>query len=214
MATTSRTQGRIPAFNQSATSERPMLAHLMSAQGPLARSVGDVRLAPKVMSRRDPRDPWWVPAPLVGPKPRGPIKVALAKLPDDMDVDPTVCAALRQAADHLARPGYRVSEVEVPDISGVWQTWCDIIINETVVMQEAAMLRVTSEEFHKAWSGMKSAANTLDLAGWMRATAARNGHIRAWQLFFEDYPVVLAPTTVKPTPGPREDTVSAERVRE
>jgi amidase len=25
---------------------------------------------------------------------------------------------------------------------------------------------------------------------------------------------VLAPTTVKPTPGPRDDTVSAERVRE
>ena len=42
------------------------------------------------MSQRDPRDPWWVPAPLVGPKPKGPIKVALAKLPDDMDVDPSV----------------------------------------------------------------------------------------------------------------------------
>ena len=48
----------------------------------------------------------------------------------------------------------------------------------------------------------------------MRATTARNTHIRAWQLFFEDYPVVLAPTTVKPTPGPREDTISPERVRE
>ena len=61
---------------------------------------------------------------------------------------------------------------------------------------------------------MKAKANTLDLPGWMRATAARSTHIRAWQLFFEDYPVVLAPTTVKPTPGPREDTISSERVRE
>ena len=33
------TQGRIPAYNESAPAERPMLAHLMSAQGPLARSV-------------------------------------------------------------------------------------------------------------------------------------------------------------------------------
>jgi amidase len=214
IATIKPTQGRIPAFNQSATSERPMLAHLMSAQGPLARSVGDVRLALEVMSQRDPRDPWWVPAPLAGPKPKGPIKVALARLPDDMDVDASVRAALRQAADHLERSGYRVSEVEVPDISGVWQTWCDIITNETVVMQEAAMLKVTSEDFHKAWSGMKSKANTLDLAGWMRATAARNGYIRTWQLFLEDYPLVLAPTTVKPTPGPREDTVSVGRVSE
>jgi len=76
------------------------------------------------------------------------------------------------------------------------------------------MLAVTSEDFHTAWNGIKAKANTLDLPGWMRATTARNTHIRAWQLFFEDYPVVLAPTTVKPTPGPREDTISLERVRE
>ncbi len=48
------------------------------------------------------------------------------------------------AADHLERSGYRVSEVEVPDINGVWQTWCDIITNETAVLQEAAMLKVTA----------------------------------------------------------------------
>ena len=214
VATIKPTQGRIPAYSQSAAAERPMLAHLMSAQGPLARSVGDVRMALEAMSQRDPRDPWWVPAPLAGPKPKGPIKVALARLPDDMDVDPSVHAALRQAADALERSGYRVSEVEVPDISGVWQTWCDIITNETAVLQEAAMLKVTSADFHAAWSGIKAKANTVDLQGWMRATATRNTHIRAWQLFFEEYPVVLAPTTVKPTPGPREDTISAERTRE
>jgi amidase len=208
------TQGRVPAYNESAAAERPMLAHLMSAQGPLARSVGDVRMALEVMSQRDPRDPWWVAAPLVGPKPKGSIKVALAKLPDDMDVAASVRAALRQAADHLEHSGYRVSETEVPDINGVWQTWCDIITNETALLQEAAMLKVTSPDFHAAWSGIKSKANTLDLLGWMRATAARNTHIRAWQLFLEDFPVVLAPTTVKPTPGPREDTISTERTGE
>ena len=64
VATIKPTQGRVPAYNQSAASERPMLAHLMSAQGPLARSVADVRLALEVMSQRDPRDSWWVPAPL------------------------------------------------------------------------------------------------------------------------------------------------------
>jgi amidase len=214
IATIKPTQGRIPAFNESASAERPMLAHLMSSQGPLARSVADVRLALEVMSQRDPRDPWWVPAPLVGLKPKGPIKVALAKLPEDMDVDPSVRAALRQAADHLERSGYRVSEVEVPDISGVWQTWCDIISNETMVLQEAYMLANTSEDFHKAWNGMKAKANPLDLQGWMKATAARSAHIRTWQLFFEDYPVVLAPTSVQPTPGPREDTISPARVQE
>ena len=206
------TQGRIPAYNESATSERPMLAHLMSAQGPLTRSVADARLALAAMSQRDPRDPWWAPAPLEGPKPKGPIKVALAKIPDDMKVDVSVRAALTQAADDLQKSGYRVEEVEVPDINGVWRTWADIITTEVVALQEAGMLAVTSDDFKIAWAGMRKGANILDRDGFMRATADRNAHIRRWQMFFETYPVILAPTTVQPTPGPREDTISEDRV--
>ena len=206
------TQGRIPAYNESAAVERPMLAHLMSAQGPLTRSVADARLALAAMSQRDPRDPWWVPAPLEGPKIKGPIKVALAKIPEDMKVDVSVRAALTQAADDLEKSGYRVAEVEVPDINGVWQNWADIITTEVVALQEAGMLAVTSDDFKIAWAGMRKGARILDREGFMRATAERNGHIRRWQLFFETYPVVLAPTTVQPTPGPREDTISEDRV--
>ena len=208
------TQGRVPAYNESAAAERPMLAHLMSAQGPLARSVGDVRMALEVMSQRDPRDPWWVAAPLVGPKPKGPIKVALAKLPDDMDVAPSVRAALRQAADHLERSGYRVSEVEVPDINGCL---ADLVRHHHQRNRGAAGSRDAESDFARFPCRLErhqGKANTLDLLGWMRATAARNTHIRAWQLFLEDFPVVLAPTTVKPTPGPREDAISPERTRE
>ncbi|HMN71766.1 MAG TPA: amidase family protein [Rhodoblastus sp.] len=208
------TQGRIPAYNESAPAERPMLAHLMSAQGPLTRSVADARLALAVMSQRDPRDPWWVPAPLEGPKPKGPIKVALAKIPGDMKVDVSVRAALTQAADDLQKSGYRVEEVEVPDINGVWRTWADVLTTEVVALQEAGMMAVTSDDFKIAWKGMRKGANILDREGFMRATADRNAHIRRWQLFFEDYPVILAPTTVQPTPGPREDTISEDRVLE
>jgi len=208
------TQGRIPAYNESAPVERPMLAHLMSAQGPLTRSVADARLALAIMSQRDPRDPWWVPAPLEGPKPKGPIKVALAKIPSDMKVDVSVRAALTQAADDLQKSGYRVEEVEVPDINGVWRTWADVLTTEVVALQEAGMMAVTSDDFKIAWKGMRKGANILDREGFMRATADRNAHIRRWQMFFEDYPVILAPTTVQPTPGPREDTISEDRVLE
>ncbi len=40
------------------------MAQFMSSQGPIARSVEDVALGLEVMAMRDPRDPWWVPAPL------------------------------------------------------------------------------------------------------------------------------------------------------
>ena len=206
------TQGRIPAYNESAPAERPMLAHLMSAQGPLTRSVADARLALAAMSQRDPRDPWWAPAPLEGPKPKGPIKVALAKIPEDMKVDVSVRAALTQAADDLQKSGYRVEEVEVPDINGVWQNWADILVTEEVVLLETYRLSMTSADFRTAWLGMRKGARILDQAGFMQAIAQRNAHIRAWQMFFETYPVILAPTTVQPTPSPREDTISEDRV--
>jgi amidase len=60
-------QGRVPAYVPSAAVERSTVAALMSVQGVLARSVADLRLGLATMSARDVRDPWWVPAPLVGP---------------------------------------------------------------------------------------------------------------------------------------------------
>lgn len=213
IATIKPTQGRIPAFNPSATVERPMLASLMSCQGPLARSVADVRLGLEVMSQRDPRDPWWVPAPLKGPKPKKPIRVALAKIPDDMPVHPSVSAALRTAADALEDQGYRVTEVEVPDITGVWQTWSDVLMTEMHVMNSEGMLKLGSDDFKTVWKAFEAGATIHDLPGYMKAYTDRLTHIRNWMLFLENYPVILAPTTVQPTPGPRAD-IEEGRARE
>src|SRR5581483_1913957 len=85
VATIKPTLGRVPAFNESATAERPPMAQLMSVQGPIARQVADVRLGLRALAQRDPRDPWWVPAPLEGPPPARPVKVAVARLPDDLE---------------------------------------------------------------------------------------------------------------------------------
>ena len=60
-------QGRLPAYNPTATAERGLLSSLMSAQGVLARTVADVRLATRAMAARDPRDPLWLPVPFDGP---------------------------------------------------------------------------------------------------------------------------------------------------
>ena len=94
------------------------MAQFMSAQGPLAREVRDVRLGLEVMSQRDMRDPWWVPAPLKARRCRRPIKVALARIPDDMDTDRGGARPAAHAADHLADAGYEVVEAELPDLAG------------------------------------------------------------------------------------------------
>src|SRR5690606_32859352 len=100
--------GRVPAFLPSAREERQLSAQLMSVQGPLARSVRDLRLALLAMSAADPRDPWWVPAPLEGPGLEPPIRVAFTVSSAGVQAEPAVVEAVRKAAGWLAEAGYVV----------------------------------------------------------------------------------------------------------
>lgn len=193
------TLGRIPAFNPSAPAERPPMAQLMSVQGPLTRTVADARLALSAMAARDVRDPWWVPAPLEGP----PVakRVAKAVIPGDMDCDPRVLALVDQAAAHLADAGHEVVETEVPDISGTWTLWCDLISTEIETLQAAQMKSMGSKPFVGALEGITHMATILELPGYMAGVASRAKRLRDWLAFLEDFPVILAPVSVKPTPA-------------
>jgi len=213
LATIRPTLGRVPAFNPSAPSERPLLQQLMSVQGPLAREVRDVRLGLAAMSARDPRDPWWVPAPLRGPPPARPIRVALARLPADMIVDADTVGCVRRAAGHLEAAGYRVEEIAVPDISALWQLWADILSAEITTLQAPTMDAIGSDDFRKAMRGFTALARPLDAAGYMNAIALRSRHLREWLLFLERWPLVLTPTSVRPTPGPRADLAGDAAVK-
>ena len=213
IATIKPTQGRIPAFNPSAAAERPLMAQFMSAQGPLAREVRDVRLGLEVMSQRDVRDPWWVPAPLEGPPLTRPIKVALARIPGDMEADSEVIALLRTAADHLADAGYDVVETELPDLAGTWKLWCDLIMTELSVLQEAQMRELGSADFRQTLDGFLKLATILDGRGYMEAIAYRSRILRNWLAFLESYPVILTPLSVQRTPAANADLGGDARVR-
>jgi amidase len=212
LATIRPTQGRVPAFNPSAPVERPPMAQLMSCQGPLAREVADVRLALEVMSRRDVRDPWWVPAPLLPTGTGGPVKVAVAKIPSAMKGHGDVLALVDRAAGHLSDAGYEVSEVEIPDIYVAWKLWADLLATEIATLQAPQMREVTSPDFHRALDGLLRMATILDGESYMRAIAQRSRVLREWLAFLDRYPLVLTPVSVKRTPGVNADLAHDEAV--
>ena len=131
------------------------MAQLYSVQGPLARTVADVRLALEVMSAFDARDPNWVPAPLTFADSEQPTMVAVAKVPDDMACDPKVIAEIDKAAGWLDDAGYKLVEAEVPDIDRVWQLWGETVLAEMRTLQEDGMFAVASEDFKQVWNGFK-----------------------------------------------------------
>ncbi len=116
------TVGRIAAFNASLP-ERPIGPQISAVSGPLARTIGDIRIALKAMSGFDVRDPWWVPAPLEGPpKPK---RAALCLNPDGLDPVAEVKAAVADAGKRLERAGWIVEEiVTTPPLREAveWQT--------------------------------------------------------------------------------------------
>ena len=80
-----------------------------AVSGPLARTIGDLRIALAAMSGFDARDPWWVPAPLEGPA--MPKRAALCLNPDGLDPVAEVKAAVADAGKRLERAGWTVEEI-------------------------------------------------------------------------------------------------------
>lgn len=185
--------GRVAAFNPTVTADRRMSSQLMSVQGPLTRSVRDARLALTAMAVRDPRDPWWTPAPLVGEPPARPIRAALVTAVEGIDLHPAAVAAVREAGASLAAAGYRVEELTPPALARVTDLWHPIglpDLNLSLRPQLADAGDPGILTFIEAWFALKGIA---DLTGYLDALAERDTLLRAWNLFMEEWPVIVMP---------------------
>jgi amidase len=208
------TLGRVPAYNQTAADERPPAMQLMSVQGPLARRVRDVRLGLAAMSARDPRDPWWTPAPLVGEPVARPLRVALTVDPAKQGVHADVAAATRAAGNALASAGYAVEEVEPPAVDAVAQTWALLVINEMRHFSLPFIRKYGGEQINRSVDLTLAQVPDLDLEGYAKSLGLRSRHVREWTLFMERYPLVVGPVSTEPPFLVGFDTESAARSAE
>ncbi|MBM4382475.1 MAG: amidase [Deltaproteobacteria bacterium] len=199
VATVKPTQGRVPAFNPSATAERGLLAQLMSVQGAICREVRDVRVATEVMAQRDARDPWWVPAPWIGEALARPIRVAFTKNAHGYALHPEIRAALERAAAWLADAGYQVEEVEPPPITEPARAWFSVALAEMKQLVFPIAERVGSPAIRNSFAWYEALGERVDGAGYLAGVAERTRMTRAWSVFLEDYPLVLTPFLMRPT---------------
>lgn len=185
------TLGRIPAWNPSLP-ERDIGGQIMAVSGPIARSIGDLRLALQAMSAPDPRDPWWVPAPLEGP----PVakRAALCVAPEGMAVEPVVEAALRDAAARLRAAGWAVEELDaLPPLREPARLQAQLWL---ALLPRGAMALVEREGEPASLAVYRHMAQLCpppDLGQFQDALTARATFLRQWNLFLERFPLVLMP---------------------
>ena len=189
------TLGRVPAWN-AALPERDIGAQLMAVSGPLARTIADLRLALAAMSAPDARDPWYVPAPLIGaPAAR---QVALCIRPEGLNVVPEVEAALRDAARRLQDAGYAVHEVEqLPPLREPARLQAQLWLAGLPRGGLAAAQRENEAVALAIYGHMSAITPQADLNAYQDALNTRAGFVRQWLLFFETYPVVLCPVSAE-----------------
>jgi amidase len=187
------TMGRVPSFNPSAPAERPFTFILFAVQGTLARRVRDVRLGHHAMSGRDARDPWWVPAHHHGRGAQRPIKVGLIAGAPGLYTHPAVAEAVRKAGSALSNAGYVAEEVTPPSIEAARELWLTLVgadIREMLWETVAANADPLGAKAIKLWC---DAAPPVGLRDYMRGLAQIAKHRRDWQLFLEQYPLLVGP---------------------
>src|SRR5580658_3638624 len=102
--------GRLSGASRPSMPRRPIGPQISAVSGPLARTIGDLRIALAAMSAKDARDPWWVPAPLEGPA--MPKRAALCLNPDGLETVAEVKSAVTDAGKRLERAGWVVETIE------------------------------------------------------------------------------------------------------
>lgn len=185
------TIGRIPAFNASSP-ERPIGPQITAVSGPLARTVGDVRLAFHAMAQRDPRDPWWVPAPLEGQARQK--RAAICLRPDGLETAKEVSDAVADAGKRLERAGWTVEEItEIPPFEEAADLQMKLWLSDGYDALRDAAEREGDPGALAILRHQEPVARTLDLAVFSKLLTRRATLVRAWEMFFETYAVIVMP---------------------
>jgi amidase len=187
------TVGRVAAFN-AALPERGIGPQISAVSGPLARSIGDLRIALAAMSAEDVRDPWWVPAPLEGaPRPK---RAAVCLRPDGLEIVPEVAAAVTDAAKRLERAGWNVEEIHnAPPLREAAELQTKLWLGDGYQAQLDAAEREGDPGALACLRGNRDKVQPFDAAAFSRALTRRATLAREWQLLFEQYAVLLMPVS-------------------
>jgi amidase len=158
----------------------------------MARRVADLRAALAVMAGPSWRDPWTVPAPLRGPEPARPIRVALVADPVGQGTAQQVQEGVQTAGQALEAAGYAVDELEPPSIAAA--ATADLAMLNTAEIRAALpLVSLLPADTQRFLTAFYEAAGDPDPAATLQGFMTRQSLLRAWGQFQETHPLIVAP---------------------
>ena len=185
--------GRVPHASLVPAEDEPPVFQHFAVQGPMARRIGDVRLALAVLAGPHPRDPFSIPIQPTWPSLDRPLRVAVVPDPPAGTTDPAVAERVRAAARALDDAGCHTEELLPPRYDEVVELWNFLVTIDIRIMLpviEPLLSRDARTFLHAAVDSQPPADLGAYVQGWMQ----RQSLARAWAAFFTEWDLILSPT--------------------
>ena len=186
------THGRLPAYSVFEHDQNPPLSsQIMLTDGPMARSVSDLKTAMKVLNGRDPRDPRSVTIPMEVPDTKRLVAVVIS-IPGT-ECHPSVITGVERAASSLADAGWEIVESTPPGIDLCSEIWAHLLGADVSLLMDVAR-PILSEEMAAALDRGPTEQFPSEIIDLNSIHSERIRLAREWSVFFTEHPVVVMPT--------------------
>lgn len=157
--------------------------------GPMARSVHDLRVGLSVLAGRHIDDPQSVDVPLQGAVPESP-KAALVSEMKGYQIPNAIKSEIKRAGSVLKDKGWIVDEVEAPELDRVYEIWGKILMGGSDLDAIGEGVKPETVAYLKRLQTVYDVQSlTLD-----EALIERRRLRRLWSAFLTDYTVAIGPT--------------------
>ena len=181
--------GRLPFVNSIEPFIDMGIASAFITDGPMARSVKDLRRGLSVMAGRHIEDPQSVDTPLSGSVPEKP-KAALVKDISNFKLPEATIREIEKAGSILSKNGWLVEEVEAPEVERVVEIWGTVLNNGLLEALPDELFKPETAEYLHRFSE-PFITNGINLE---EALIERRRLRRLWSSFLTEYTVCIGPT--------------------
>ena len=148
------------------------------------------------MAARDPRDPWWVPAPLLEPTETDELpRVALVTGLSGAIVAPAVKQAVHDAGRWLENAGYHVEERTPPELADAARLFFGLVMTEERHGNQSNIDKFGEPAVRRARAATLTYADNYTFDEYVAALTRRASLVRDIALFLEQFPLIVVPVS-------------------